>query len=84
MMFITWQSRFKSCVHNFSRQIFEGRCKGDTTMTIDINEKNATYSVLDLHGNVIKTVRLDIYKAKRIHDNYPKERKPGGSSPRSR
>ena len=37
-------------------------------MTIDINEKNITYSIFDNNGNVIKTVRLDIYKVKRIHD----------------
>jgi len=46
----------------------------DTIMTIDINEKNVTYSIFDLSGNVLKTVRLDIYKAKRIHDNYSKKR----------
>ncbi len=45
-----------------------------TVMTIDINEKNATYSVFDLHGNILKTVMLDIYVAKRIHDNYSKKR----------
>ena len=46
----------------------------DTVMTVDINEKNVTYSIFDLSGNVLKTVRLDIYKAKRIHDNYSKKR----------
>ena len=46
----------------------------DTIMAIDINEKNVTYSIFDLNGNVIKTIRLDIYKAKRIHDNYSKKR----------
>ena len=46
----------------------------ETIMTIDINEKNLTYSIFDLNGNVLKTVRLDIYKAKRIHDNYSKKR----------
>ncbi|HIP63204.1 MAG TPA: hypothetical protein EYH04_03715 [Archaeoglobus profundus] len=43
-------------------------------MTIDINEKNITYSIFDNNGNVIKTVRLDIYKVKRIHDEYSKKR----------
>ena len=43
-------------------------------MTIDINEKNITYSIFDNNGNVIKTVRLDIYKVKRIHDEYSKKK----------
>ncbi len=42
-------------------------------MTIDINEKNVTYTVFD-NGNVVKSVRLDIYKVKRIHENYSKKR----------
>lgn len=44
-----------------------------TVMTIDINEKNITYSIFD-NGDVVKTVRLDIYKMKRIHDEYSKKR----------
>ena len=43
-------------------------------MTIDINEKNVTYSIFDEKGDVIKTVRLDIYKVKRIHDEHSKKR----------
>ena len=43
-------------------------------MTIDINEKNVTYSIFNNDGEVIKTVRLDIYKVKRIHDEYSKKR----------
>ena len=46
----------------------------DAIMTIDVNEKNVTYSILDLNGNIVKTSRLDIYKAKRIHENYSKKR----------
>jgi len=42
-------------------------------MTIDINEKNVTYSIFD-EREVIKTVRLDIYKVKRIHDEHSKKR----------
>jgi len=44
------------------------------TMTIDINEKNVTYSIFNKNGEVIKTVRLDIYKVKRIHDEHSKKR----------
>jgi len=43
-------------------------------MTIDINEKNVTYSIFNERGEVIKTVRLDIYKVKRIHDEHSKKR----------
>lgn len=43
-------------------------------MTIDINEKNVTYSIFDDKGDVIKTVRLDIYKVKRIRDEHSKKR----------
>jgi len=43
-------------------------------MTIDINEKNVTFSLFDEGGEVIKTVRLDIYKVKRIHDEHSKKR----------
>jgi len=43
-------------------------------MTIDINEKNVTYSIFDERGDVIKTVRLDIYKIKRMHDEHSKKR----------
>ncbi|AAB98747.1 TPA: IS200/IS605 family element transposase accessory protein TnpB [Methanocaldococcus jannaschii] len=43
-------------------------------MTIDINEKNITYSIFDKDGNVIKTTRLDVYKLKRIHENFSKKR----------
>jgi len=45
-----------------------------TVMTMDINEKNVTYSIFDENGEVIKTIRLDIYKVKRIHDEYSKKR----------
>jgi len=47
--------------------------KAERTMTIDINEKNITYSIFD-GEDVIKTLRLDIYKVKRIHDEYSKKR----------
>jgi putative transposase len=43
-------------------------------MTIDINEKNVTYTIFDERGDVIKTVRLDVYKVKRIHDEHSKKR----------
>ena len=43
-------------------------------MTIDINEKNVTYSIFDERREVAKTVRLDIYKVKRIHDEHSKKR----------
>ena len=43
-------------------------------MTIDVNEKNVTYTVFDRNGNIIKSVRLDIYKVKRIHENYSRKR----------
>ena len=45
-----------------------------TVMTIDINEKNVTYSIFNENGEVIKTVRLDIYKVKRNHDEHSKKR----------
>ncbi len=45
-----------------------------TVMTIDINEKNVTYSIFNENGEVIKTVRLDIYKVKRIHDEHSNKR----------
>ena len=48
--------------------------KTNATITIDINEKNVTYSVFNENGEVIKTVRLDIYKVKRIHDEHSKKR----------
>jgi len=43
-------------------------------MTIDINEKNVTYSIFNERGEVVNTVRLDIYKVKRIHDEHSKKR----------
>jgi len=43
-------------------------------MTIDINEKNITYSIFNEGGEVVKIVRLDIYKVKRIHDEHSKKR----------
>jgi len=46
----------------------------ETVMTLDINEKNVTFSLFDEGGEVIKTVRLDIYKVKRIHDEHSKKR----------
>jgi len=46
----------------------------DTIMTIDVNEKNLTYSIFDTNGNILKTVRFDIYKVKRIHENFSKKR----------
>ncbi len=55
------------------KKIFKPR-ETTATMTIDINEKNVTYSIFDKDGKVIKTVRLDIYKVKRIHDEYSKKR----------
>lgn len=45
----------------------------DTVMTIDVNEKNVTYSIFR-EKDVIKTVKLDIYKVKRIHDEHSKKR----------
>lgn len=48
--------------------------EASATMTIDINEKNITYSVFNENGEVVKTVRLDIYKVKRIHDEHSKKR----------
>jgi len=48
--------------------------KTNATITIDINEKNVTYSIFNENGEVIKTVRLDIYKVKRIHDEHSKKR----------
>ncbi len=42
-------------------------------MTIDINEKNVIYSIFDERGEIIKTVRLDIY-VKRMHNEYSKKR----------
>ena len=46
----------------------------NTVMTIDVNEEHVTYSVFDSSGGVMKTARLDIYKAKRIHEDYSKKR----------
>ncbi len=46
----------------------------EAVMTLDINEKNVTFSLFDEGGEVIKTVRLDIYKVKRIHDEHSKKR----------
>ena len=46
----------------------------EAVMTLDVNEKNVTYSLFDERGEVIKTVRLDIYKVKRIHDEHSKKR----------
>ena len=43
-------------------------------MTIDINEKNVTYTIFDEKGEILKTIRLDIYKVKRIHDEHSKKR----------
>ncbi len=45
-----------------------------SVITIDINEKNVTYSIFNEGGEIIKTVRLDIYKVKRIHDEHSKKR----------
>ncbi len=45
-----------------------------SVITIDINEKNVTYSIFNEGGEVVKTVRLDIYKVKRIHDEHSKKR----------
>ena len=44
------------------------------TMTVDINEKNVTYTIFDEKGEILKTIRLDIYKVKRIHDEHSKKR----------
>ena len=43
-------------------------------MTIDVNEKNITYSIFDKDGNIVKTIRLDVYMLKRIHENFSKKR----------
>ena len=43
-------------------------------MTIDVNEKNITYSIFDKDGNVVKTIRSDVYMLKRIHENFSKKR----------
>jgi len=46
-----------------------------TIMAVDVNEKNITYTIASKDAKeIIKTVRLDIYKVKRIHDEHSKKR----------